>query len=56
MMLSTHNLKDCPPYGLSQSKQVILHKPQDVTATLLGIVHVNIVGPITTEGVDGEQY
>jgi hypothetical protein len=56
MTLSTHNLKDCPPCGLSQSKQVILRKPQDVTTTLLGMVHVDIVGPITTEGVDGERY
>jgi hypothetical protein len=56
MTLSTHDLKDCPPCGLSKSKQVILRKPQDVSTTLLGMVHVDIVGPITTEGVDGERY
>jgi hypothetical protein len=56
MTLSTHNLKDCPPCGLSKSKQVISRKPQNIPTTLLGMVQVDIVGPITSEGVDSERY
>ncbi|KAF2818586.1 hypothetical protein CC86DRAFT_388731 [Ophiobolus disseminans] len=56
MVLSSNNLKDCPPCGLSKSKQVLSRRPQDVPTTLLSIVHVDIVGPIATEGRDGERY
>jgi hypothetical protein len=57
MTLSTNKLRsDCAPCGLSKSKQIISRKPQDVPTTLLGMVHVDIVGPITTVGVNGERY
>jgi hypothetical protein len=56
MVISTNSLLDCPPCGLSKSHKVISRKPQDVPNTHLSIVHVDIVGPISPIGRNGELY
>ncbi|KAI1544902.1 rve domain containing protein, partial [Pyrenophora tritici-repentis] len=56
MVITTGKLSDCPLCGLSKSQQVISRRPQDVPTELLGMIHVDIVGPIATPGRDGEIY
>jgi hypothetical protein len=56
MKLTTSNVDDCEPCGLSKSKRDISRIPQTPPTKALGKVHVDVVGPITTEGVDGERY
>jgi hypothetical protein len=56
MNISTSTLINCEPCGLSKSKKIISRKPQDRPDRLLGMVHVDIVGPITPAGKHGELY
>jgi hypothetical protein len=56
MELTTSSIGNCSPCGLSKAKQNISRRPQDPPARILGKVHIDIVGPITVEGMDREKY
>jgi len=56
MELTTSTIDDCEPCGLSKSKQIISRVQQTSPNKVLGKVHVDIVGPISTPGVAGENY
>jgi hypothetical protein len=56
MELTTSTVTNCEPCGLSKSKQNISRLKQTALSYILGKVHVDIVGPITEEGINGERY
>jgi hypothetical protein len=56
MKLTTSTVTNCEPCGLSKSKRNISRIPQTPPSTALSKVHVDIVGPIATPGIDGEKY
>jgi hypothetical protein len=56
MEISTSTTTDCAPCKLSKSKKSISRLQQTPPARVLGKVHVDIVGPITTPGLHGERY
>jgi hypothetical protein len=56
MTLTTSHVADCEPCGFSKSKRSISCLQQTPPLKILGVVHVDVVGPITTEGLDGERY
>jgi hypothetical protein len=56
MKLTTSTVTNCELCGLSKSKRNISRIPQTPPITALGKVHVNIVGPIATPSIDGENY
>ncbi|KAG9382449.1 rve domain containing protein [Pyrenophora tritici-repentis] len=56
MKLTTSTVTNCEPCGLSKSKRNISRIQQTPPNTALGKVHVDVVGPITIPGKDGERY
>jgi hypothetical protein len=56
MELTTSTVTNCEPCGLSKSKQNISRLKQTALSHILSKVHVDIVGPITEEGINGERY
>jgi hypothetical protein len=54
--LTTSTVTNCELCGLSKSKQNISRILQTPPITALGKVHVDIVGPIATPSIDGENY
>jgi hypothetical protein len=56
MELTTSTLPDCRPCGLAKSKHSISHLRQATPSRILEKVHVDIVGPVSTDGMDGERY
>jgi hypothetical protein len=56
MELTTSSMVTATPCGLSKAKQNISRRPQASPARILGKVHIDIVGSIAVEGVDGEKY
>jgi hypothetical protein len=56
MELTTSSISNCSPCGLSKAKQIISRLPQTPPARILSKVHIDIVGPIAVEGVNGEKY
>lgn len=47
---------NCRPCGLAKSTQTISRRPQLRPQRLLGLVHIDLVGPIREPGKDGEKY
>lgn len=56
MEINHSTLVNCETCGLSKSKQNISRLPQTPPTRILGKVHVDIVGPISTPGIAGEKY
>jgi hypothetical protein len=54
--LTTSHVADCEPCSFSKSKRSISCLQQTPLLKILGVVHVDVVGPITTEGLDRERY
>jgi hypothetical protein len=56
MELTTLSMTDCEPCGLSKSKRNISRIQQTPPNKVLGKIHIDIVGPISTSGMAGEHY
>jgi hypothetical protein len=56
MELTTSSMPDCDPCGKSKSKQHYSWVQQTPPLTALGRVHIDLIGPLTIQGVEGEKY
>jgi hypothetical protein len=56
MELTTSSMPDCDPCGKSKSKQHYSRVQQTPPLTALGRVHIDLIGPLTIQGVEGEKY
>jgi hypothetical protein len=56
MKLTTSTVTNCELCGLSKLKRNISRILQTPLITALGKVYVNIVSPIATPSIDGENY
>jgi hypothetical protein len=56
MELTTSSMPDCDPCGKSKSKQHYSRVQQTSPLNALGHVHIDLIGPLTNQGVEGEKY
>ena len=53
MELTTSSMPDCDPCGKSKSKQHYSRVQQTPPLTALGRVHIDLISPLTIQGVEG---